>query len=73
MTTPTYELKPDNSAGKTVRSGLVYLDRLADGRLEHRCLRDGCTFRRLYGTLQGAMHGVSQHLRQEHHVRAVWA
>ena len=40
--------------------------------LEFSCMRPGCTFRRGYGTLKGAMSGISEHLLRVHRVVAVW-
>ena len=46
--------------------------RYTDGLLEFHCHRDDCSFRRSFGTLKGAMSGISEHLLQVHRVVAVW-
>ena len=43
-----------------------------DGRFEFSCVRDDCRYRRGFGTLKGAMGGISRHLLHVHRVQAVW-
>jgi hypothetical protein len=43
-----------------------------NGLLEFECRRDGCSFRRGFGTLSGAQQGISKHLLAVHRVQAVW-
>ena len=58
-------------AGSAGGGTIVFLHPVVGG-LEFQCQRDGCFFRRVYATKQGALQGISEHLLAEHRVRAVW-